>query len=174
MVFLLIFRLIFWSRSISKMGKENLIHFSMSNFVVVTAIQPEQVHIGHAGSITYTHSDLIHIRENCKYDQGYKKLGYNTCKNVGKLRLNRRIARGSRLKYNQHRRQQMLNSRFMDMTNLIYPVSRTCTTIINEGKKVSISIMNSQSIRKQRRPNTMPFNGQESQPCGNHRGLAQG
>ena len=35
----------------------------------------------------------------------------------------------------------------MDMTNLIYPVSKTCTAIINEDKKVSISIMNSQSIK---------------------------
>ena len=42
----------------------------------------------------------------------------------------------------------MLNSRFMDMTNLIYPVSKTCTTIINEDKKVSINRMNSQSIKK--------------------------
>ena len=36
------------------------------------------------------------------------------------------------------------------MANLIYPVSKTCTTIINEDKKVSISIMNSQSIKEQR------------------------
>ena len=41
----------------------------------------------------------------------------------------------------------MLNSRFMDITNLIYPTIRTSTTIINEDKKVSISIMNAQSIK---------------------------
>ena len=57
------------------------------------------------------------------------------------------IAKGSRLKHNQHRRQQTLNSRFIDMANLIYQVSKTCTIIINEDKKVSISIMNSQSIK---------------------------
>ena len=134
MVFLLTFRLILWSRSISKMGKENLIYVLMSNFVDGTAIQPELVHIRHTESITYTHDDLIHIRENCKHDDRYKILGYDTSKNIRKLRLNRRIARGSRLKYNQHRRQQILNSRFMDMTNQIYPVSRTCTAMINEYK----------------------------------------
>ena len=41
----------------------------------------------------------------------------------------------------------MLNSRCMDMTNLIYATLRTSTTIINEDMKVSISIMNSQSIK---------------------------
>ena len=41
----------------------------------------------------------------------------------------------------------MLNSRFMDMTNLTYPTCRTSATIINEDKKVSISIMNLQSIK---------------------------
>ena len=41
----------------------------------------------------------------------------------------------------------MLNSKLMDTTNLIYPTARTSTTIINEDKKVSISIMNSQSLK---------------------------
>ena len=105
------------------------------------------MHIGHTGTITYTHDDLTHIRENCKHDNRYKILGYDICKNIRKLRLNRRIARGSRLQHNQHRRQQTLNCIVLDMANLIYPVSKTCTTTINEGKKVSISIMNSQFIK---------------------------
>ena len=33
------------------------------------------------------------------------------------------------------------------MTNLIYPTCRTGTAIINEDKKISISIMNSQSVK---------------------------
>ena len=106
------------------MGKDNLIYVSMMNFGDLTVPQPEQVHIGHTESITYTQNELIHIRENCKHDNRYKILGYHTCKNVRRLRLNRRIARGSRPKYNQHRR-QVLNSRFMDITNLIYPTFRT-------------------------------------------------
>ena len=78
---------------------------------------------------------------------GTKYWGMMHAKISGNLEINRRIARGSRLKHNQHRRQQILNSRFIDMANLKYPVSKTCTTIINEDKKVSISIMNSQSIK---------------------------
>ena len=38
-----------------------------------------------------------------------------------------------------------MNSRFIDVANLIYPVFKTSTTIINKDKKVSISIMNLQS-----------------------------
>ena len=86
--------LIVWSRKISKMGRENLIHVSMTNFGDVTTIQPGQVHIGHTEAIAYTHEDLIQIRENCKHDKRYKILGADTCKNVRRLRLNRRIARG--------------------------------------------------------------------------------
>ena len=129
------------------MGKDNLIYVSMINYGNLTAFQKGQVHTGHKESITYTHDELIQKRENCKHHSRYKILGYDTCKNVRRLRLNRRIARGSGLKYIKHRRQQILNSRFMDITNLIYPTFRTHTTIINEDKKVSISIMNSQSLK---------------------------
>ena len=87
------------------------------------------MHIGHTEAIAYTHEDLIQIRENYKHDNRYKILGADTCKNVRRLRLNRGIARGSRLKYNQWKRQQMLKSRFMDMTNLTYSTCRTSTTI---------------------------------------------
>ena len=67
------------------MGKENLIYVPMQNFVDVTAVQPEQVYIGHTRTITYTHDDLTHIRENCKHDNRYKILGYDTCKISGNL-----------------------------------------------------------------------------------------
>ena len=77
----------------------------MTDFGNMTAIQPGQVYIGHTEAITYTREDLIQIRENCKHDNRYKILGADTCKNVRRLRLNRRIARGSRLKYNQYKRQ---------------------------------------------------------------------
>ena len=89
MVFLLTFRFILWSINISKMGKDNLIYVSMINFGVLTTYQPGQVHIGYTESITYTHDELIHIRENCKDDNRCKILGYDTCKNVRRLRLNR-------------------------------------------------------------------------------------
>ena len=56
-------------RSISKIGKGNLIYVSMTNFGDVTAIQPGQVHIRHTEAITYTHKDLIQIQENCKHDK---------------------------------------------------------------------------------------------------------
>ena len=92
------------------MGKENFIYVSMPNCGDVTAIQTDQVYIGDTKSITYNHDGLIHIRENCKQDMRYKILGYDTCKSIRRLRLNRRIAWGPRLKYNQQRRQQMLNS----------------------------------------------------------------
>ena len=38
----------------------------------------------------------------------------------------------------------------------------TCTAIINNDKKVSISIMKSQSIKNKEDQNTTSFNGQES------------
>ena len=79
------------------MGIENLIYVSMTNFGEVTAIQPGQMHIGHTEVIAYTHDNLIQIRENCKHDNRYKILGADTCKHVMRLRLNRSIARGSRL-----------------------------------------------------------------------------
>ena len=85
--------------------EENFIYVSVQNFVEVTAIQSEQVHIGHTETRTYTHDDLIQIRENCTHDNSYKGLGCDTCRNVRKPTLNRRIARGLRLKLNQHRRQ---------------------------------------------------------------------
>ena len=57
----------------------------MQTFVDLTASQSEQVHIGHTETRTYTHDDLIHIRENCKHDNRYKVLGYDTCKMSGNL-----------------------------------------------------------------------------------------
>ena len=80
------------------MGRENLIYVPMTNFSDITTIQPGQVHIQHTEPIAYTHEDLIHIWENCKHDNRYKILGADTYKNVSRLRLNRRIARGSRFK----------------------------------------------------------------------------
>ena len=85
MIFLLTFGFILWSINISKMGKDNLIHISMIHFGDLTTFQPGQVHIGHTESITYTHDDLTHIRENCKHDNRYKILGYDTCKISGNL-----------------------------------------------------------------------------------------
>ena len=145
-LFLLTFGFILGSKSISEMGKESLMYVPVQKFVDMTATQPEQVHIGLTGTITYTQDDLKHIRENCKHDNRSKILGYDTCINIRNLGINRRIARGLGLKHNQHRRQETLNSRFIDMANLICQVSKIYTTIINENK-VSLSIMNSQSIK---------------------------
>ena len=63
----------------------------------------------------------------------------------------------------------MLNSRFMYMTNVIYPPLRTCTTIINEDKKVSISIMNSQSIKNKEDQILHHFMDRKANQCSNHR-----
>ena len=85
MAFLLTSRLILWSINISKMGKDNLIYVSMKNFGDLSTYQPGQVHIGYTESITYTNDELILIRENCKHDNRYKILGFDTCKMSGNL-----------------------------------------------------------------------------------------